>query len=241
MRKHLMQTIAACGCAFALCRGLVACGNTASAPKDEGGITVSATSKVSVAPDICSFSVTVTARGTSAAEAQRNAADPVKAVIKQLKKLGVAEKDIQTTYTDVSPIWDDEGMTDEYEARTVLQVSNVPVEQAGELMQAATDAGATEVSSLQYSASSYQEAYQQALEQAVEQARPKAEAIAKASGVSLGKVISVSEGYQDLSYAVYDQVPLATEEADDAGAKGIEIAPGEVDVEAQVTVTYAIK
>ena len=38
------------------------------------------------------------------------------------------------------------------------------------------DAGATEVGSLEYSASSYQDAYDQALTEAVETAKPKAEA-----------------------------------------------------------------
>ena len=241
MNKHLSRAIATCGCALALCLGLAACGSTAATGDAPGssGITVNASSKVSLVPDVCSFTVTVTAMGDSAAEAQRAAAKPVKDVIKQLRDLGVAEKDIQTTYTDTSPYWNDEGQTDQYESRTIMQVDNVPVDEVGSFMQAATDAGATEVGSLQYSASSYEEAYQQALEQAVEAAKPKAEAIAKASGVRLGKVVSVSEGYQDVTFANLDGVALAkSEEETDAG--GIDIAPGQVSIEAQVTITYAI-
>lgn len=241
MNKHLTRVLTACGCALALCLGLAACGSGSVAPTAEThtGITVSASGKVKVVPDVCNFSVTVTAQGNSAAEAQRAAAKPVKDVIKTLRDLGVAEKDIQTTYTDTSPVWNEDGETDEYESRTVLQVSNVPVEDAGAFMQAATDAGATEVGSLEYSASSYQDAYDQALTEAVEAAKPKAEAIAKASGVRLGKVISVSEGYQDMTYANYDGIPLAKGEAEEA-AGGIDLAPGEVTVEAQITITYAI-
>ena len=239
MYKHLTRVLTACGCALALCLGLAACGTTAPAAETQTGITVSASGKVKVVPDVCSFSVTVTAQGNSAAEAQRAAAKPVKNVIQKLHDLGIAEKDIRTTYTDTSPIWNEEGETDEYESRTVIQVSNVPVEDAGSFMQAATDAGATEVGSLEYSASSYEDAYDQALTEAVEAAKPKAEAIAKASGVRLGKVISVSEGYQDMTYANYDGIPLAKGEAEEA-AGGIDLAPGEVTVQAQITITYAI-
>lgn len=239
MNKHLTRVLTACGCALALCLGLAACGSTAPAAETPTGITVSASSKVKVVPDVCSFSVTITAEGNSAAAAQRAATKPVKAVMKKLRDLGVAEKDIQTTYADTSPIWNEEGQTDEYESRTVLQVSNVPVKDAGSFMQAVTEAGATEVGSLEYSASSYEEAYGQALAQAVEAAKPKAEAIAKASGVRLGKVISVAEGYQDMSYANFDGIALAKAEAEES-AGDIDIAPGEVTIEAQVTITYAI-
>lgn len=236
MNKHLARTLAACACTLAIGLAATGCSGT-PAPAPEGGITVSSSARVSVVPDKCDFSVTVAVQGDSASEAQRAAAKPVKSVMDKLKELGVDEKSIQTTYTDVSPVWDENGVTDQYESRTVMEVSGVPVEQAGELMQAATDAGATEVGSLEYSSTSYEESYAEALAQAVKDSRPKAEAIAEAGGVRLGDVVSVSEGYQDMSYlAKANGAYAAAEEAD----MGIDIAPGEVDIEAQVTVTYAI-
>lgn len=237
MNKHLAQTFAAFACAGAIALGIAGCaGNTSASP--DGGITVNATAKVSVVPDKCSFSVTVIEQGNSAAAAQRAANKPVKKIIKTLTDLGIAEKDIQTTYTDVSPVWDEEGMTDEYEARSMLEVSNVPIDQVGELMEAAANAGADEVDSLSYATTSYEESYEQALAQAIDDSRSKAEAIAQASGAKLGKIVSVTEGYQDMTFLAADAVPLAG--AEEASDKGVEVSPGEVDVEAQVTVTYAI-
>lgn len=239
MSKRLIQVITSAGCALALIVGLGGCASGAALSQANAGITVNATGKVSATPDLCSFSATITARGADASQAQKAASQPTSDVIAKLKELGVDEKSIQTTYTDVSPYWDENGETDEYEARTVLEVSKVSVEQVSELMQAATDAGATQVDFMGYAATNYEEVYREALAQAIETARPKAEAIAAASGVRLGKVLSITEGYQDMSYYAKSEV-FAADEAAASEEAGIEVAPGEVEIEAQVTVVYAI-
>lgn len=239
MSKRLSQVVATAGCALALIVGLGGCASGAALSQANAGITVNATGKVSTAPDLCNFSATITARAADASAAQKAAAQPTTDVIAKLKELGVDEKSIQTSYTDVSPYWDENGETDEYEARTVLEVTKVPVEQVSELMQAATDAGANQVDFMGYVTTSYDEAYQEALAKAVEAARPKAEAIAAASGARLGKVLSVTEGYQDMSLFAKSEA-FATDGAAASEEAGIEVAPGEVEIEAQVTVVYAI-
>lgn len=209
-------------------------GTTASAPA-ESGITVNGTASVPVVPDIASISVGVTTRGKSASSAQKSHAEPVNAVLACLRDNGIDDKDIQTTYTDISPTWDDEGNENGYEARTYLTIDNVAVEDVSAIMEACVEAGATDVSGPDYHTTSYEDAYQEALSQAIEATRPKAEAIAKASGATLGKVTAVTEGYQNMTVAAEEAKAMS-----DAGADSIEIAPGEVSIEASVTVTYAI-
>jgi len=71
--------------------------------------------------------------------------------------------------------------------------------------------------------------------------KPKAEVIARASGVSLGQVVSVSEGYQDMSVAYTQDMPLANYEEKSADGGLADVEPGEVTVEAEVTVSYALR
>ena len=76
---------------------------------------------------------------------------------------------------------------------------------------------------------------------AVEAARPKAEAIATAGGVSLGPIVSVTEGYQDMSLAVTQETPLASVEEKATADGGLaSVEPGQVTVEAEATVSYAL-
>lgn len=106
-------------------------------------------------------------------------------------------------------------------------------------MDACVDAGATEVDGPEYYISSYDERYAEALAQAVEASRPKAEVLAKASGVRLGGVVTVVEGYQDSSIAYAKAAGAAM--SDEATEELASIEPGQVSIQADVTVSYEIR
>lgn len=210
-----------------------------------GTVTVNASSEVKAVPDRASFSVDVVVQGETAEDAQSAASEPVDAVMAALSKLGIEDKSIQTTYTGVSPLYDWSGETQRivgYESRTSITVSDVAVDDVTAAMEACVTAGATSTSGPNYYASSYDDAYAQALAQAIEASRAKAAVMAEAAGVSLGEVVSITEGYQNTSYR-YVESAAAMEmavTADEAGAGAAKLAPGEVSIEAQVTVTYAL-
>lgn len=210
-----------------------------------GTVTVNASSEVKAVPDRASFSVDVVVQGETAEDAQSAASEPVDAVMAALSKLGIEDKSIQTTYTGVSPLYDWSGETQRivgYESRTSITVSDVAVDDVTAAMEACVTAGATSTSGPNYYASSYDDAYAQALAQAIEASRAKAAVMAEAAGVSLGEVVSITEGYQNTSYR-YAESAAAMEmavTADEAGAGAAKLAPGEVSIEAQVTVTYAL-
>ena len=223
--------------AITLCAGLAACSSQSDSPRM---ITVTASNQVSIAPDVARISVTITCEGDDASSAKNAGEKPMKKVLAALEKLGVEKKDIQTTYTDLSPIWDENGATDRYQLRTTLSVGGLPIENVAPVIDACVEAGATEISGPEYYISSYDECYQEALANAIESSRTKAEAIAQASGTSLGEIVSVSEGYQDTSLVYANSAAKASEEAAfDAGGMA-NIEPGTVDVTAEVTVSYAI-
>lgn len=245
--KSWWTTVAA-SLALAVGLALAGCGNTgaAGANGQNGmqGITVQASSEVKVVPDRASFNATITTTGSKAQATQKEHDQQVDAVLSALKEAGVAAESIQTSYTYLNPTYSYDDTTGEqqqtgYEAYTSLAVSDVAIEDASKLMRVAVGAGATGVDELSYYASTYDEAYQQALAAAVEASLPKAQAIAEASGVQLGEVIGVDEGSQDTSlrYEAAAKEELALDSAD-AGAGTIE--PGQVRIEATVTVRYAI-
>ena len=206
-----------------------------------GAITVTARSEVKVVPDKASFGVGIDTEGADANAAQTANAEVANAVIARLKELGIDEKSIQTSWTNLNPIWDYSGTEERipgYSMSTRINVSDIDVDKVGELMRQCVEAGATSIDGPQFYASSYDEAYQDARVAAIEAARPKAEAIARASGVSLGGVVGVTEGHQD--YSVYYGAMAADAGMGMAEEAKLDVEPGEVSVEAQVTVSYAI-
>jgi len=236
--------------AAVLCAGLmaVALAGCATSPADaaDTGITVTASNEAKVVPDKARITLSVVSEAKDAKSCQDANAKDVNAVIAALGKLAVADESIQTSNTYLSPRYgqadkdSEEYVITGYEMTTTLRVSDLDIDTVGTIIQASVEAGANEADGIEYYASNYDEVYQQALETALGTARSKAEGIAKATGSTLGKVVRVSEGYQDTSaryatnFASYD-----TEDALDAGAAA-KVMPGQTSIRAEVTVTYAI-
>ena len=229
--------------ALALCGALSACGGTATMAQQEHVITVNASAQVKVAPDKASFSVEILTQGTTPEEASAANAAPVNAVIDALELAGVAEEDIQTTYTDLSPVYGmaEEPVSDGMAATVVYTGGNeiVGYHAVSTLMDTCITAGATGVDGPRYYVSSYDEAYNEALTQAIAASREKAQVMAAAAGVTLGSVVNITEGYQYTGYR-YASNEAAVEADEAGGMASMKIAPGQVDIEAQVTVSYAI-
>ena len=233
-----------------LCAGMMAialAGCTGSpATTTDAGITVSASNEAKVVPDKARITLSVVSEAKDAKACQEANAKDVNAVIAALGKLAVADESIQTSNTYLSPRYgqpdkdSEEYVITGYEMTTTLRVSDLDIDTVGTIIQASVEAGANEADGIEYYASNYDEVYQQALESALDTARSKAEGIAKATGSTLGKVVKVTEGYQDTSaryaanFASYD-----TEEALDTGAAA-KVMPGQTSIRAEVTVTYAI-
>lgn len=234
--------------------GLCACGaaGTAAVPAANGGtegtITVSASASVSLVPDKASITFGVTTQEETAALAQSRNGEDVARVIAALTAAGVDEKSIRTEYYSLYPQYDysftesGEPRVTGYMATTTLSVRDRDIAELGDLLSVCVDAGINRIESVSFLCSGYDEAYREALKQAVDASREKAEALAEAAGRSLGGVVSVTEGWQDTSArygravnASYDTVAEAAMEAG-----GPTLQPGETEISATVTVSYAI-
>lgn len=107
------------------------------------------------------------------------------------------------------------------------------IAKAGAIVDAAVGAGANLVSGPSLGPSGELVLQRRALKAAVADARARAQAIAQASHVRLGRVQSVSE--TSSSPITFSPSPKA------AAASGTPVEPGSVQVEEDVTVTFAIR
>lgn len=68
------------------------------------GIWVSGEGKVQMVPDVALLNVGIEVQAIKVAEANRKASDAMNAVMATLRQAGVADKDIQTNYFNISPM-----------------------------------------------------------------------------------------------------------------------------------------
>lgn len=216
--------------------------------------TASGEGKVVAVPDVAELSFGVlTEGGKNIGVLQKENSDKVNQIIAFLKENGVDEKDIKTQYYNISPRYQyyycpppEVGgearpcPPSEIVGYSINQSVSVKVRdltKAGDMVAGVVDRGANTVSGPTFTIDDPTEFQNQAREEAMKKAKAKAEAIAKAAGFKLGKLISVQEGISvpSLYRAEY---ALAYGKGGD-GAPVIE--PGSQEVNVSVTLTYEIR
>ncbi len=206
------------------------------------GIWVNGTGEITVTPDLATLTLGVEAQAASVAEAQSQAQAAMNEVMAALKAQGVAEKDIQTAYFNISKMtsWDDEKRTETitgYRVTNTVTVKIREISKAGDIIDAVAEAGGdlTTVNGINFSLENDTAAMQQAREKAMADAKAKAQQIASLAEVKLGKATYVTEN----SYSPYIYRSAGYNEAMDASVK-TEISAGELTVTVNVQVAYAI-
>jgi len=155
--------------------------------------------EIHAAPDMAQITAGVSAIAPTAAQALSANANRMKGVFDALKKLGVPEKDIQTTSFFVSPQYSN-GDNNAPRRLTGYQVNNdvtvrLPdVGKLGNALDALVAAGANQINGVNFSIQNPAALLEQARAEAVGDARTRAETYAKAAGVTLGPILSISEG-----------------------------------------------
>jgi len=208
------------------------------------GIVVTGEGRLQVLPDQAVLTVGVVNTGkTSQATLSANS-ETMSRVISALKNTGVDEKDIMTTSVNVWPEFDygiQEGSEREtpeiigYRAENRVTVRVRAVAKTGESIDAATSAGANQIYGISFTVSDAvgRELRASAYGEAVKDATDKATAIATAIGAKSISPTGVVEGggYTPPIYR-YDVAAL------EKGAAVTPVSPGEVEVTAQVTMSF---
>ncbi|MFN3724573.1 MAG: SIMPL domain-containing protein [Paracoccaceae bacterium] len=201
-------------------------------------ITVTGEGVVDGIPDIATLSLGVTTMGDTAAAAMAANTKALSAVMARLKAAGIADRDMQTTNLSINPNWSgyDGGQRqriDGYTASNQLTVRIRALDGLGEVLDAAIQDGANTLNGLSFGLSEPRPAMDAARKAAVEDARARATLLVEAAGVTLGRIMSITEG------GGYSQPqPMFRQAADSAGA--VPVAAGEVATSASVTIVFEI-
>ena len=206
-------------------------------PSTGQGITTSGEGTIKVKPDIAILSLGMTAGSSSAADAEGQVAQRVTNVLKAAKDLGIADADVKTYGYSLSPSYgqDSYPKISGYNASEQLSFTLRDVSKVGKALDVlAGDSGATNAS-VQFALDNRKPAEADARAQAIGEARAKAEAMAKAGGVKVGQLLSVTD-----QPGGYSGGPIYATPSGAAASRDTVIPVGDLDIVIRVQVQYAI-
>jgi uncharacterized protein YggE len=206
-------------------------------------VSVSGHGQVNVPPDTASVSIGIDVIQPTLAEAQEQATAQATALIETLKAAGIADEDIQTAYFNVNILRDysengDPTQITGFEIMNQLQITVRDTAMLGELLDEAVNAGANSINGVNFYVDDQTAAASEARRLAVEDARTKAEELAAAAGLTLGSVVSITEGtVSPMPPPIY-----AAREGDMAMAEAdVPVQPGSSTVTVDVSMTFALR
>lgn len=201
-------------------------------------ITMGGHGEARAVPDTAQLSAGVSSQAPTAAAALSANSTRMQGVMAALKKLGVPDKDIQTSNFSVSPQYvSGNGQVPRvtgYQANNQVEVRLEDVRKLGAALDTLVTAGANQMNGVNFLIRDDAALLAQARADAVAEARRKAETFAKAAGVNLGAILSIGESGGEPIRRLYAAAPMAM-------AKDVPVALGEQSVGADVSITWEIK
>ena len=218
--------------------GAAACsGDDHSTTAARRTITSNAIGAAEGTPDLLTITIGVQTKAANASKALADNNTKAAAVIARLKAGGVAEKDIQTAQLSVNPTYGPTSVITGYEVSNLVTAKLRQLAAAGTVIDdAATVAGNdARVEGISFSIDDDSSLLSQARANAVVQAIARAKTMARAAGVSLGRIRSITD--------VAVQAPQPFELRDSAAAaagSSVPIQAGTQKLSVEVAVVYDI-
>lgn len=168
------------------------------------------------APDVAMFSAGVVTQAATASEALRENSAKMEQVINALKRAGIADRDIQTSAINLSPRYSNPERDAQliarqtrqpyvppedsapriigYEARNTVSVRVRDLAKMGKVIDTLVSVGANEVNGPNFTVEEQESALNEARAEAVAKGRARAELYARAAGMRVARILSISEG-----------------------------------------------
>ncbi len=207
-------------------------------------ITVSAEGMTTVTPDLAEITFSVMTQGKNPADLQAADSGKSVAIAQFLASQKIASSDIATTAYSLSPNYQYDASTQRnyitgYTLTDTVQVKIHDLAQVPAILGGLTPLGVNQIGNVDFTLNDPDAFLAIARGQAITKAEAKAAEIAGETGVSLGRVVTVSESGvipTPLPYGVYGGVAGSM-----AAVQSPTVNPGTQEVKDNVTITYEIR
>lgn len=240
MNDGFGRTAAAFGVAAMLGSGALA----QTAPMLANGtlLTLTAEGRSTRAPDVAEVSGGVVTVAPTAAAAMRDNAAKMTAVVAAVKQAGIADRDIQTTGLSLQPQYRYENnappVLTGYQATNTVALRIRKIDQTGKLLDTLVQVGANQISGPNFVVENNGAALDEARVAAVKAGRARAELYAGAAGLKVRRIVSINEA------GGFDPGPrpmMMMKASMDSAPAAPPVAPGEVSLNVNVTMTFELE
>jgi uncharacterized protein YggE len=161
-----------------------------------GELSVVGTGQVDVTPNSATVSIGIVENGTTAKEVEQAISTANNKIVAAVQGLGIAKKDIKTTNYSINPNYSYDGgrnTINGYVGNATLSVTVKDTTKLSDVIVAATNAGANNISDTQYKLDNPEKYQEEARNKAIANAKEQAQKLSNQLGIKLGKVVNIAE------------------------------------------------
>jgi uncharacterized protein YggE len=217
---------------------LIALAPVAQADEVPQGVFVQGEGRISMAPDMATITLGVRQNAPTAQAAMAAMGDAISGILLALEAEGIDPQDQQTSRFYLTPVYSEARLEQGrevtgYEAGNAVTITVRDLDRLGEVLDAVIATGANDFNGLSFGLEDDTAAMEAARKAAVADAMTRARQLADAAGLRLGAVLQLSDSGAGRGPVMMD---MGAARASMESA----IAPGEVDITAQVSMVFAI-
>ncbi|KAF2333996.1 MAG: SIMPL domain-containing protein [Flavobacterium nitrogenifigens] len=203
-------------------------------------INVNGEGKVKVAPDQVCISASVETKGNNAKDVKKQNDEKMDAVLKFIKKMNIPTADFKTKQVALNPQYDYEKKKTSYNATQTVEIVVKDLSKYDELMEGLVQQGINRIDRVSFESSKLAQYESEARKLAMKDAKVKAEEYVSVLGQKVGKAFTISDNSQ-----IYRPQPMYAamrmKEADSMGGASNEtLAIGEIEITANVSVSFVL-
>ncbi len=195
-------------------------------------IEITGRAAVMALPTTVTISFAVESDSPKAQAAVRDNAERTEKVLAALKKISDKDTKLRTTGFALSPVYEKTERVIGYRVRNSVVLESKDIDKTGAFIDDAAEAGVSRIGNLSFSNDKEEELRKEAGLEALKRAMRDAEALAKASGMTIKRILKIT--YDSREYPT-----IVMREAAPATAR-TPIAVGEIPVQVEVHVTFEV-
>jgi len=203
-------------------------------------INVSGEGKVKVVPDEANIEVTVETKGNNAQDVKKQNDIKIEAALKFIKKMNLAPSDFKTQRVALNPQYDYEKKKHNYNATQTIEILLKDLSKYDELMEGLVDSGINRIDNVTFQSSKLAQYQSEARKLAIKEAKLKAEDYVSVIGQKVGRALTISDNTQTY-YPQPRYAAMKTMEMADVSAPRETMAVGEINITANVTVSFILE
>jgi uncharacterized protein YggE len=203
-------------------------------------LNVSAQAEASRVPDVATISAGVVTQAVDGNAAMRQNAEQMAKVVAAIKAAGIADKDVQTSGINLSPQYryaDNEApRITGYQASNTVSLKVRDIANLGKVLDALAAVGANQINGPSFQIDQPEPVYDEARLAALKNAQARAETYAKALGLRVRRIVSISEG----GGGDFRPMPMMAVQSRGKAEMDTAVSPGETTLSVSLEVVFEL-